>query len=75
MYDSYAAQAQMSGGKLRSVPMIQTEVGFEVDLAALEQLFSEKTRMFIVNTVRCWRGFLGACGVAVPPYACLLGAF
>ena len=55
-FDSYLHGVKLAGGIPKGVPLRlnpskkHTSEGFEVDLKELENAFSDKTKMFIVNT-------------------------
>ncbi|EOM77873.1 aminotransferase [Rhodococcus rhodnii LMG 5362] len=49
-YDSYAAAVAMAGARRRTVPMIPTDDGFALDVAALREAVTDETRMLVVNT-------------------------
>ncbi|WP_029290990.1 aminotransferase class I/II-fold pyridoxal phosphate-dependent enzyme [Cellulomonas sp. HZM] len=49
-YDAYAAVVAMAGATHTTAPLRATPDGFRVDLAALEQAFTDRTRIVLLNT-------------------------
>ena len=49
-YDSHAASIALAGATHTTVPLIPSADGFRLDLAALDTVIGERTRLIIVNT-------------------------